>query len=50
MKHLLRSFRLYRYWIGGAWIKTQHRGWIPLDTYRFYRGYGFDPGVIKIEY
>lgn len=58
-KNLISSFVLENEWwhrfawarilIGGEWVKTKERGWIPCETYCFYCAYGFDPIVLKEE-
>ena len=42
-------FKFVRRNKGGTWLKTKHRGWIPLETYIIYVGYSFDPIVLKEE-
>jgi len=49
MLYKLRVFRFARKIIGGAWVKTKHRGWITYQTYIDYMGYGFDPVVLMSE-
>ncbi len=43
------SIKIVRKLKKGFWLKTKHRGWITIETYKFYIGYGFDPIVIKTE-
>ena len=45
----MRRFRFIRQHIGGAWIKTAHRGWITYQTYCDYNAYGFDPVALVAE-
>jgi hypothetical protein len=50
MNEFLKSFRFYRKKKGSVWVKTAHRGWITFNTYEYYKGYGFDPIILRVEY
>ena len=55
LKHILAQvsvihrFRFIRRYIGGAWIKTTHRGWITYQVFCDYKSYGFDPVALAAE-
>ena len=49
IQNIWDNIKLVRRIKRGHWVKTKHRGWIPLEYYRAYLGYAFDPVLIKEE-
>lgn len=46
---LLSRLKWYRKREKGHWVKTKHRGWITIETFKLYIGYRFDPIFIREE-